>query len=212
MKRLSTVIAVALAGTLSAGGAFAHHPMGGKMPSTMGEGLLSGIGHPILGLDHLAFVIAVGVAAIALGSRFLLPLAFIVATLFGTGLHVMAVDLPAVELAISLSVLAVGALLMFSVSAPLTVIAVLFAVAGLFHGHAYGEAIFGAEATPMVAYLAGFGLTQYAIAVVAGTVIFSLWGKASELTQNIPARLAGAMIAGAGALLVGEKAIGAIFA
>ncbi len=208
MKRLTAAIAVALASTP----ALAHHPMGGKTPATMAEGLLSGIGHPILGLDHLAFVIAVGVAAIALGSRFLLPLAFIVATLLGTGLHVMAVDLPAVELAISLSVLGVGALLMFSVSAPLTVIAVLFAVAGLFHGHAYGEAIFGAEATPMVAYLAGFGLTQYAMAVVAGTVIFSLWGKASELAQNIPARLAGAMIAGAGALLVGEKAIGAIFA
>jgi len=186
--------------------------MGGATPSTLSEGLLSGIGHPIIGLDHLAFVIAVGVAAVALGSRFILPLFFVIATLLGTGLHVMAIDLPVVELAISLSVLAVGALLMFSMSAPIAVFAALFAIAGLFHGHAYGEAIFGAEATPMIAYLAGFGLTQYAVAVVAGTAIVSVWGKAAGLAQNVPARLAGAMVAGAGALLVGEKAIGAIFA
>ncbi|MGI9355661.1 MAG: HupE/UreJ family protein, partial [Rhizobiaceae bacterium] len=150
--------------------------------------------------------------AVALGSRFVLPLFFVIATLLGTGLHVMAIDLPATELTISLSVLGVGSLLMFSISAPIALFAALFAVAGLFHGHAYGEAIFGAEATPMIAYLAGFGPTQYAIAVVAGTVIVSFWGKAAGLAQNIPARLAGAMVAGAGVLLVGEKAIGAIFA
>ena len=207
MKRVLTIAAVALVATP----AFAHHPMGGATPTTLSEGLLSGIGHPIIGLDHLAFIIAVGIAAVALGSRFVLPLFFVIATLLGTGLHVMAIDLPAVELAISLSVLAVGALLMFSISTPIRVFAALFAVAGLFHGHAYGEAIFGAEAAPMLAYLAGFGLTQYAIAVVAGTAIVSVWGKAAGLAQNVPARLAGAMVAGAGALLVGEKAVGAIF-
>ena len=208
MKRVLSTAAIALTTTP----AFAHHPMSGATPSTLSQGLLSGIGHPIIGLDHLAFVIAVGVAAVALGSRFVLPLFFVIATLLGTGLHVMAVDLPAIELAISLSVLGVGSLLMLSISAPIALFAALFAVAGLFHGHAYGEAIFGAEATPMIAYLAGFGLTQYAIAVIAGTVIVSFWGKAAGLAHNIPARLVGAMVAGAGALLVGEKAIGAIFA
>jgi urease accessory protein len=35
--------------------AFAHHVMGGETPSTFVDGLLSGIGHPIIGADHLAF-------------------------------------------------------------------------------------------------------------------------------------------------------------
>lgn len=210
MKRIFTL---SLAGAVSfaSTAALAHHPMGGETPSTLAQGLLSGIGHPIIGLDHLAFIVAVGVAAYAIGSRFMLPLFFIVATILGTALHVMAIDLPAVELMVSLSVLAAGALLMFAANVPVAVFAVLFAVAGLFHGHAYGEAIFGAEVTPMLAYLAGFGITQYAIAIVAGTLICVVWGKAAELSSNVPARLAGAMVAGAGFLLVGEKAIGAAF-
>ena len=34
--------------------AFAHHLMGGRTPATFGEGILSGLDHPIIGLDHFA--------------------------------------------------------------------------------------------------------------------------------------------------------------
>ena len=207
MKKLSLAAAFALLST----SAFAHHPMGGKTPSTMTEGLLSGIGHPVLGLDHLAFVVAVGIAAVALGSRFVLPLFFIAATLAGTGLHLMAINLPLVEFVIAASVAAAGLLIASGKKLPLAVFAALFAVAGLFHGHAYGEAIFGAETTPVVAYLAGFGVTQYAISVVAGTVVYDLIGKAQSFVSNVPARVAGGMVAGAGLMLVGEHAISAAF-
>ena len=207
MKKLSLAAAFALLST----SAFAHHPMGGKTPSTMTEGLLSGIGHPVLGLDHLAFVVAVGIAAVALGSRFVLPLFFIAATLAGTGLHLMAFDLPLVEFVIAASVAAAGLLIASGKKLPLAVFVALFAVAGLFHGHAYGEAIFGAETTPVVAYLAGFGVTQYAISVVAGTVVYDLIGKAQSFVSNVPARVAGGMVAGAGLMLVGEHAISAAF-
>ena len=47
--RLSLVVL-----TLSTTDAFAHHVMGGRMPATFTEGILSGLGHPIIGLDHLA--------------------------------------------------------------------------------------------------------------------------------------------------------------
>ena len=51
--------------------ALAHHPMGGRMPATFTDGLLSGLGHPIIGLDHLAAVLAIGclAARIAPASR-----------------------------------------------------------------------------------------------------------------------------------------------
>jgi urease accessory protein len=32
--------------------AFAHHPMGGLTPATFADGLLSGLGHPVIGLDQ----------------------------------------------------------------------------------------------------------------------------------------------------------------
>ena len=92
---ISRISTASLTLALSALPAFAHHPMGGATPSTMSEGLLSGIGHPIIGLDHLAFVVAMGVAAFLIGSRFLLPLFFILATIVGTGLHLQAINLPA---------------------------------------------------------------------------------------------------------------------
>src|SRR5262244_1869797 len=50
--------AATLAGALLlADPAFAHHLMGGRMPSTFVEGLLSGLGHPVIGIDHLAFLV-----------------------------------------------------------------------------------------------------------------------------------------------------------
>ena len=42
--------------------ASAHHLMGGKTPTTFTDGILSGLGHPIIGVDHLAFLVAVGLA------------------------------------------------------------------------------------------------------------------------------------------------------
>ena len=42
---------------------------------------------------------------------------------------------------------------------------VLFGLTGLAHGYAYGEAIVGAEIPPLLAYLAGFTLVQFAIAL-----------------------------------------------
>ncbi|MGZ5897221.1 MAG: HupE/UreJ family protein [Xanthobacteraceae bacterium] len=41
---------------LSSASAFAHHVMGGRTPATFGEGILSGFGHPVIGLDHFAAV------------------------------------------------------------------------------------------------------------------------------------------------------------
>src|SRR5262245_20790158 len=46
---------------LSATNASAHHVMGGRMPATFMDGLLSG--RPIIGIDHFAAVVAVGCLA-----------------------------------------------------------------------------------------------------------------------------------------------------
>ncbi len=75
----------------------------------------------------------------------------------------------------------------------------LFAVAGLFHGHAYGESIFGAERTPLEAYLVGLVIVQTAIATGVALAM------RRPLTSPLNARLAGAVIAGIGlAVLMGQ--------
>lgn len=153
--------------------AVAHHAMDGRTPANFFEGFLSGLAHPVIGVDHLAFVIAIGLLAIGRVRGALLPVFFLVTALMGTGLHLMAFNLPVPELVVSLSVLALGAILLLGKQLPFAGLAGLAAIAGVFHGYAYGESIIGAETTPLVAYLLGFSLIQYAISFLA----FWLGGK-----------------------------------
>ena len=195
IPRALAVLAALVGTALLAAPALAHHPMGGLTPATFSQGLLSGIGHPIIGLDHLAFIIAVGLAAATLPKRALMPLAFVAATGAGVVIHLALVNLPLVEVVISLSVLAVGVLLVSGKAIAAAAWAVLFAVAGLFHGYAYGEAIVGAETTPLLAYFLGFAVTQYGIAMAAMTML----RKISVVTPSAQSlRLAGGVVAGVG--------------
>ncbi|MEL7048770.1 MAG: HupE/UreJ family protein, partial [Pseudomonadota bacterium] len=104
-RTLALVSAIAILGATPA---LAHHPMGGAMPETLWHGLLSGLGHPVIGLDHLAFVIGVGVFSAIAGLGLVMPALFLVFMGGGLAVHLAAVDIPAVELLIALSVVAVG--------------------------------------------------------------------------------------------------------
>ena len=140
----------------------AHHAMGGATPSNGWEGLLSGLAHPVLGLDHLAFVVAAGLIAALHRRGVFIPIAFVAASLIGTSVHLLALDLPASQPMISLSVLLMGALLVAR-RRSLPIVAALASAAGIFHGYAYGESIVGAEMAPLSAYLLGLALVQLAI-------------------------------------------------
>ena len=189
--------------------AAAHHPLGGKTPETLLDGFLSGVGHPVIGFDHLAFIIAVGIASAFVAGRLLMPLVFILATIVGCLLFVSGFQLPSVEMVVSASVLVLGAIVMFGRSLPAIVLTALFALAGLFHGSAYAGAIVGAETTPLLAYLAGFGFVQYVIATAAVLLTRQIWqARAAEAIQP---RLAGAMIAGVGLTFLVEHVEAMIF-
>jgi urease accessory protein len=186
--------------------AFAHHVMGGKTPSTFVEGLLSGIGHPVIGLDHLAFLLAVGIAVGVGGLNLALPALFVLASAIGVLLHVSGVHLPGAEIVVAASVLPAGFLIARGRAHSVGMWAVLFAVAGLFHGYAFGESIFGAETSLLDAYLLGLILIQSALTI--GTALFVRWrgGGVSELSP----RLAGAAIIGVGlTVLIGQLIPGA---
>ena len=210
MKHRQTLLLAAVALLATAGPALAHHPMGGETPGTLATGLLSGLGHPIIGVDHLAFVVAVGLAAAFTGNRLLSPLAFVAATIAGCLITVTGAALPAVELAVAASLMALGAIVLSGRAVRAPVLIGFFALAGLFHGAAYAEAILGAEATPLVAYLAGFAMIQYAIAAGAAHVALRVWRAAGP--DAIRPRLAGAVVAGVGAALLVENLEGLLFA
>jgi urease accessory protein len=200
----SLIALPALAMTLAARPALAHHPMGGMTPSTVADGLLSGLAHPVIGPEHFAFIVAVGLLAAAKRQGWVIPAGFVAMTAVGTGLHLLQLPMPGVELLVAASILMVGFLLMQTDWLNLSLLASLAGLAGLFHGYAYGEAIFGAESTPLVAYLIGFTAIQTAIA------LGSWWiGKSALLDGKL--RSAGLVICGIGAAFVASQLSRMIF-
>ncbi|NDJ15716.1 HupE/UreJ family protein [Myxacorys almedinensis] len=164
--------------------AIAHHPMGGNIPASGWEGFLSGLGHPIVGLDHFAFIIAVGLLSALYSRGWRLPMFFLVSAMMGTGLHLLKLDLPVPESIIALSVIALGIILLLGKRFNMPALATGFAIAGLFHGYAYGESIIGAEAAPLAAYLAGFTAIQAAIALFFYALSVGLGQKAPVLNRS----------------------------
>lgn len=194
--------------------ALAHHPLGGMPMETFAHGVLSGIGHPVLGFDHLFFIALVGVAALFTGRRYAAPGAYIAAMLAGTLAMSMGLALPAVEIVIGLSLLALGAVVLSGRALGLLPALALFAGFGLFHGSAFGGTIAGQEGgaatAVLLGYLIGLGVVQYAIALAAGWVVGTAL-KAKDASA-MPARLSGAVVAGVGMFLTLENAEGLVFA
>ena len=210
MKRALLIATAALAATP----ALAHHPLGGMPMETFAHGVLSGVGHPLLGFDHLFFVLAVGVAALFTGRALTAPLAFIAAMLVGVFLVVGGIQLPMVEPVIALSLLVLGGLVARGKALTAPIAMAIFAALGVFHGWAFGGSLAGQEggasAAVLVGYLLGLAAIQYAIAVGFGLVVAKVWN--AKTADAISARLSGAVVAGVGAFLVLEVAEGTAFA
>lgn len=161
------VVAVAIPLAALPGLAQAHHFMDGGLPATFLAGLLSGLGHPLIGLDHAAFIVAAGFLLALTDGGMRGVFALIAGTLAGAALHLAGVDFPGGEAGVALSVILVGALVIARRRLRLSWLAGGLALAGVLHGHAYAETIFGAEPAPLGAYLIGFSLIQLGVAGAA---------------------------------------------
>jgi urease accessory protein len=169
MPKTMRAFTVAMAAALAAlpGLASAHHFMEGALPETFAQGFLSGLGHPVIGLDHAAFIVAAGFFLALVEGGMWGVLALIAGSLCGAALHLMGFGLPGGEIGVALSVILIGGLVMARRRVGLSWLAGGLALAGTLHGHAYAESIFGAEAAPLAAYLTGFSLVQLGIAALA---------------------------------------------
>jgi urease accessory protein len=194
----TSLLALALAGLVAATPALAHHPMGGMTPATFMQGLLSGLGHPVIGLDHLAALIGVGLVSSRFARGLALPAFWLVAMAAGVGLHLASADLPHAELLVALSVVIIGIAATVRTTLPYAAIAALFAVGGAVHGYALGESIVGAESTPLVAYLIGLVVVQAALTI---GIAFAArrFTKASLQAPSPQLRLAGLLVTVMGA-------------
>jgi urease accessory protein len=169
MPKITKTFTVAAAAALAVlpGLAWAHHFMGGGLPETFAQGFVSGMGHPVIGPDHAAFIVAAGfLLALVKGGTWGV-LALIAGSLLGAAVHLTGFALPGDEVGVALSVILIGGLVMTRRRIELPWLSGGLALAGTLHGYAYAESIFGAEATPLGAYLVGFSLVQLGIAAAA---------------------------------------------
>jgi urease accessory protein len=197
MTLLARLVPALAFAALAASPALAHHPMGGTTPATLGQGLLSGLGHPILGLDHLAALIAVGLVASRFASgALLLPVLWIVGMGGGAFAHMQSIDLPAGEILVAASVIVIAALAIWRPALPLPAIGALFAAAGFAHGHALAEAIIGADRLVVGAYLVGLVAIQAAVMVGATLLARRLFSVESGSPLPLRAIAAGLAVVG----------------
>jgi urease accessory protein len=168
--------------------ALAHHPMEamGLEPS-LASGLLSGLAHPLLGPDHLVFLLALGLVGLNRPLRWVLGL--LTAGLLGSAMGLLLPGLPGAEALVSLSLVISGLVLIQRLPSALLLPA--FAL----HGYVLSGSVIGWESTPVAAYLLGLLLSQSALMVAALTVV-RRWA-ATLTAANL--RLAAGLLMGIGA-------------
>ena len=146
------------------GPVFAHHPfgMGDSAGLSAWQALLSGFGHPLLGPDHLLFMLGIALVGIKKTKQWVFPL--LVVGLLGSAL-VQLQPLPDVmsawaEAVVSLS-LAIEGLIVLNLLSSKWLLP-MFAL----HGYLLGSTIVGAEPTPLIGYFFGLLLGQGSLLLV----------------------------------------------
>jgi urease accessory protein len=161
---------------------------------------MSGLLHPIFGLDHVLAMVAVGLWASLAGGRALLavPAAFVAVMALGFVLALWGVELPLVEPMILASVVVLGLVVALALPLPVAVGAALVGFFALFHGHAHGQEM---GAATMAAYGAGFVISTAALHA-AGVAIGLGLGRVLKAGQGrMATRAAGALTVVGGILL-----------
>jgi len=185
--------------------AHAHHVMDYALPATALDGFLSGLGHPVIGIDHLLFIAGAGVLAAHFERGVALPLVFVFSSTFAALIRYLGVGLGVGELPVAGSLVLLGAMMLSSPTPREGVVSVLFLAAGTVHGYALAESIVGAERTPLAGYLAGLTAIQCAIAL--GAWRLAAWSAARHPMLRVR-QMAGAVAGLAGLVLSGLTVLG----
>lgn len=130
---------------------------------------LGGLTHPVLGLDHLLAMLAVGIVSAQIGGRAIwtVPSTFVGVMAVGgiTGLATGIVPMTLVEGAIGGSVLLLGIVIALARALPVRAAMAAVAFFAFFHGYAHGVE------TPSIA-----GPVRYALGFLTGTALIHLVG------------------------------------
>ncbi|MEJ2516185.1 MAG: HupE/UreJ family protein [Gammaproteobacteria bacterium] len=157
-------------------------------------GFVSGLSHPVSGLDHVVAMIAVGLWGAQLGmpAIWILPVAFPMLMALGGMLGLLGIPLPGVEIGIAVSAVVLGALVLFQVRLPLAAAVIVVSFFAIFHGHAHGTELEAGQNALL--YSLGFVIaTGLLHAVGIGIGLIQNWGPGSQVLRG-----AGGLVMAAG--------------
>jgi urease accessory protein len=158
-------------------------------------GLISGLYHPISGLDHVLAMVAVGIWGAQLGAPaiWVLPVTFPMVMALGGMMGLMGIRLPGVELGIGASALLLGTMVAFEKKPDLRLAAALVGFFAIFHGFAHGAELQVGESglTYSIGFVACTG-TLHVVGIGLGLVHRWDWGKRALRGAGAGIALAGA--------------------
>ena len=104
------------------------------------SGFLGGFTHPIIGLDHVTAMVAVGIlgAFLSKPATWVLSSIFPIVMVIGGILGIAGVPIPNIEIGIAASSVVFGVIIALALKMPLWVASFLVAIFAIFHGHAHG--------------------------------------------------------------------------
>ena len=144
------------------------------------SGFLTGVGHPVSGLDHVVAMIAVGLwgAQLDAPALWLLPVTFPMMMALGGLVGLLGVPLPGLEVGIAASAVVLGLVVMFALRPPLAVAVALVAVFAIFHGHAHGTELPPGQSALL--YSMGFVVATgclHGVGIAIGVIHRWRWGQ-----------------------------------
>ena len=157
---IAALILISLLSSLS--GTPVHHTI-----SNFWEGFLWGLADPVISLDCLVGIVAIGLLSSVFVRGAAIAGCFVLATVLGIVIHLFQLNLPGTEIAIAISTIVFGTMLMMPNQLNFMVLALVGVSAGLFQGYADASFIIGAGMMPLVAYILGITLTLFAVAMSA---------------------------------------------
>jgi urease accessory protein len=179
---------LALALLLLAAPAWAHQQTG------QAAGFLTGLEHPVSGLDHVLAMISVGLWGAQLGAPavWVLPVVFPMVMAFGGFLGLLGVPLPGTEIGIAVSAILLGLVVALEARPPLWAAGVLVGVFAIFHGYAHGTELPVGESALL--YSVGFVIATGCLhGVGIGIGVIHRWSAG-----RVALRVAGTLVALAG--------------
>lgn len=131
------------------------------------EGFLWGLADPVISLDCLVGIVAIGLLSSVFIRGAVIAGCFVLATVLGIIIHLFGLNLPGTEIAIAISTIVFGTILIIPNQPNFMVLALVGVSAGLFQGYADAESIIGTGMIPLVTYIVGITLTLFAVAMSA---------------------------------------------